>query len=493
MDWPGVYLVPAVAAASLLSPATRPRWLRLSLQAVAAGAVALGLVFGHILFLKGSFEDLRAALHFRVLSSRATGFSWGQYLDRVWHNMGAAVTPNVRWLAVAGVAVALGAFAWRLMRSRVATAGGAGERSDVAPSIGSALIIFGSLHHVIFTNACYFNQNISYYLIPSIVLLAAAVPAAVARVLPRWMPRTAAAALAVLVALPPVVLFVRESPRHVHSYFNRFVAPGWSILGQALNRVVPHDGNLLSTGTLAYPQFRHYAWRHVWHDRREPAQLSGYRGPVFLLRDVAALMPDATESLLSQRPWGSALNFAVYDLTPGAIAPEFPGLEPPAVDWNLSGERFGEALALSLYGLAPSIVEVAKPSFPEVFFGVPWTPESSAGRIVRASFIWERLTEESRKLVPEYCLVMWHDGEMMRAPPVWPLEPRDADLAALEPGESARHDVFFFFGEWLPPGEYSVRVAVSDGTGLLAVTTRSHGPPRAPWVSIGSVTFRFKE
>ena len=83
LDWPGAYLAPAIAAASWLCPATRPRWIRLAAHSGATASAALAIVVGHVLVIKGTLADLAASLSVRVLSTPDLAFTWGEYLDRI--------------------------------------------------------------------------------------------------------------------------------------------------------------------------------------------------------------------------------------------------------------------------------------------------------------------------------------------------------------------------------------------------------------------------
>jgi hypothetical protein len=491
VDWPGAYLAPALAAASWLSPATRPRAKRMAASATCAAGVSLALVTLHIVILKGSAGDLLESLSFRVFSSPGFAFTWSEYLHRIRINLEYALTPPIVDLAAGGGAALLLLAALRLVREirgPASRAEGAGPAGGVPPlALSVALGMACSAHHVIFRNACHFNEHLIYYLLPPAILLAAAAPAILERLLRGRLPGRGPATAALLIVAAPLALFLGAAAPQAWSYFNDLSVPGWPLLGQALERVVPEDGRLLSTGSLANPQFLHYLRRARINEVKEGDIPPGGEAGAYLLRDRNIAISPGVESLLAPFPPASVLNFSLYDLRPASPAPEIPALRPAPIEWTPVEIRFGDALLLSMTGHAPSQVSLGRRDAMVRFLGVPWTPDLAKGRIVHASFAWERLEGSPATLVPEYALVQERGGRSIEAPLMWPHPETEKDLARLSPGETERQEIDWFLGEWLPEGEYEVRVSARAGGRLLPCRAGDEGTPRGPYASLGIV------
>jgi len=470
VDWPGAYLAPAIAVAAALTPSMRGRRVRMALSAFSAAAAALAVVAIHILVLKGSWSDLLASLSFRVRSSPELPFTWGEYLYRIRLNLEYALTPPIVLMAAAGVALILiRLLAFGRDREGGPGATGARARAEPIPAFATAAAIgfFSIAHHAIFRNACHFNEHLIYYLLPPAALLAASAPSLLSGFLPRRWPM-AAAAVAVLAALVPLGAFGARSAPQVRAYFNDLSVPGWPILGMALHRIVPAEDVLLSTENLANPQFLHYLDRAILNRIGLSDIEGGGTAGAFLLRDRNAPASEPLLSFLAPFPPGSLLNFALHDLTPGSPPPEFPPLAPPEALWQPVEVRFGDSLLLTMTFVAPVHLEVEPLGSVESYLGVRWTPERASSRMVHGTFVWERLDGGSGPLIPGYALLP-AGGAGARAPALWPLPAEAADLSNLEPGESLRQERDWFFGEWLPDGEYEVRVEVGDGAHALPV------------------------
>lgn len=481
-DWPGTYVAPALAAASFLSARTRARAPRLALQAFAVAAACAGLVFVHILWLKGSFQDLGRALSFRVLSSTDYSFTWMEYFQDVWRQLGLALTPAIRDLAVAGLALSA------ITRLRPAALSRGLSRGAAPPAaLAAALVVRGGLHHVVFTNACYFNVHVTYYLVPTCLLLAAAVPWTIHRALRERRPRAAAAAAA-LVAVPFLVSFAIAAPPLLTGSFNHFVPLGWPLRGLALRRNVPSGSVVLTTGAAGSPQMRFYAWRRMRGERRDASSILGGDGD-FLLRDRSARLPAEVESALAglpRRPFGSA---DLYALRPGGRFAGDARIERPEPEWEMADARFLDRLQLDLHAHSPSAITIPRLPWLTRYLGVSWTPERAAGRIVHARFAWRRLGGRSDSLVPVYSLVSERLGEEIHAPVVEPRDPPETDLAGLREGEIAVQEADFFLGEWLPPGRYVLRAVVLEGDHLVNLEP----PGTGPYAELGAVSLRYRD
>jgi len=464
VDWPGAYLAPALAAGSWLDVRTKPRAGRLAAQAFLAAGSSLAAVGLHVLALKGSLGDLLASLRLRVLSSAELPFTWWEYLYRLRLNLQYALTPVIFWAAMAGMAVLL------------ARTGAAWRRDRAVPPrapLPAALAVFCLSHHAVFTNACHFNEHLVYYLLPLMTLGAVMLPVSLGEMASTVSPRSVAA-VSLLVAAGPVALFVSQAPAQTRAYFNDLSVPGWPLLGQALNDTVPRGGVLLTNGDIASPQVLHYLGRERYNgvvaaDLPE----AGWEGAWFLT-DRNEDPGEALRSRLAPFPPGQLLSFDLRDMTPDAREPDTGPLRPPAAEWVPAGVRFGGVLELSMTAFAVSRGSRARVPAVQAFLGVPWTPATAAGRVVHGSFVWERLDAPAETLAPDYALVERVSG--VRAPVMWPLAVEASDLAPISPGETVRHEVDWFLGEWLPAGTYDLTVGVREGAkSLPASETRALG------------------
>ncbi len=492
MDWPGAYLAPALAAASLASPATRPRAVRLAAQAAVTAAATLALVVVHIYVLMGSFEDLEEALSTRVLSTTRYPFTWEEYLLGIRDTLVYSLTTVGFWMAAAGLAAVVAAgivssFRRRAGRPRPAAAGEGISRNVPPASLALALLILGASHHVIFTNACHYNRHVVYYLLPSMVLLIASTPVLLSRLLSSRVPARAAAGSTALVTLLLVAWMARLAVPQTYAYFNWISIPGWPLIGQALHRIVPADGILLSTTDLASPQFLFYLWRATRNRTRDPIHVKRYTTGAYLLRDLNVRIPDEMENALAPLARTEMLNFELYDLENRQRAVEVPLPRPADAGWELADTEFEDLARLAMYRFGPRSLEVEPIGPIESYLGVSWTPERAATRTVHASFVWERLGGEAERLEPVYQLVLAEEDERWRAALMWPLEPAAANLAPLAAGETVRHEIDWMIAEWVPPGEYTLRLLVTERGRAL----RRLGPDGAPlpgfWLTIGTV------
>ncbi|MBI3449072.1 MAG: glycosyltransferase family 39 protein [Acidobacteria bacterium] len=454
IDWPGAYLAPALAIASWIAPATRARSLGMAAALVASAGGALAAVGLHILAISGSFQDLLASLSLRVLSSPQLPFTWGEYLYRIRINLEYALTPPIAWMAAAGVALLAARLVWRR------TVGEAG-------ALAAAVAVFCGAHHVVFTNACHYNEHLVYYLLPLATLGAVMLPASLGEIAAAVSP-VAGAAVSVLAAAAPMALFLSQAPAQTRSYFNDVSVPGWPLLGQALHDAVPEGGVLLTHGEIASPQMLHYLGRERYNGvAAGDLPESGRRGAWFLA-DRNDDLGEGLRARLAPFPAGPILNFELRDLTSGAKAPDTGPLRPPDAEWRPVEVRFGDAIELTMIAFAAPPRPAARVPALAEYLGVPWTPALAAGRVVHASFVWERLDARAAALAPEYALVERVSGA--RAPLMWPLAAPASDLAPLPTGAIARHEIDWFLGEWLPAGTYDLEVGVRDGKKSLAAS-----------------------
>lgn len=495
MDWPGAYLAPALAVASLACPATRPRWVRLATQAGITAAGTLALVVAHIYLLMGSFEDLKGALSTRILSTARYEFTWEEYLLGIRDSLVYSLTTVGFWMAVAGLAAVVAAAIVALLRRRAGKERPAAvspgiERKVPPASLALALLILGASHHVIFTNACHFNRHVVYYLLPSMVILIASTPVLLSRLLSLWVPARAAAGSMALVTLLLALWMARLAVPQTYAYFNWISIPGWPLMGQTLHRIVPADGILLSTTDLANPQFLFYLWRATRNRTRDPIHVKRYTTGAYLVRDMNVRIPDEMDAALAPLARSETLNFELYDLENRERAVDVPLPRPADADWELADTEFEDVVRLAMCRFGPRSLEVEPIGPIETYLGVPWTPERAAPRTVHASFVWERLGGDAERIEPVYQLVLTGEDEQWRAALMWPLEPAAANLAPLEAGATARHEIDWLIAEWIPPGEYTLRLLVKE----RGRAVRRLGPDGAPlpgfWLTIGTIRVR---
>lgn len=472
VDWPGFYLGPALLAASALTPALKLRIRGLVLSTAAVLAVCLAAVEAHILLLMGSFEDLRTAFSTRVFSTPELPFTWADYLSGIRESLGYSLTRSGLAMAAFGaLAAAVAAVASAALRSgsKRPAAPPAGEPGPGVPpsALTAALAITGLSHHAIFSNACHFNRHTIYYLLPAMVILAAAGPRLVQRLLAFAAPRGLAAAAALAAAAVPLWGFGVEAPRQGWDYFNANSFAGWPLVGKRLHDRVPEGGRLLATMDLSNPQLLFYYWRSRRNRVQDPVWLDAAGPGTFLLADLNATLPPELEENLRGRPYEEMLNLALYDLGGAGRGPEAEPLAPAPAVWEPAEIRFGEAVEMIGFAVAPLETEPPPGSAAERYLGLAWEPDDARGRIVHASIAWLRREGEARSLIPDYFLTRVEPEPATRIARMWRLADRDADLAGMPAGEVVRHELDWFIGEWVPPGEYRVSVRLrKDGATL---------------------------
>lgn len=484
IDWPGAYLVAAIAAGSLLDPAARPRWIRMTLHAGAVAAATLAAVVAQILWVMGSFEDLREAFDTRVFSTPELQFTWWEYLDGIRYELFEALHRAGFWMAVAGAGLALvlaiGRKALRVEKEPV-------EAWRGIAALAAAILIFGLSHHVLFTNAVHFNRHVVYYLLPGMAILMAAGPALLCGAARRWAGRGLAVALALVVAGTPLGILLLDAPRQARAYFNGDSFTGWALMGQAMNRLVPTDGTLLSTGGMTHPQFLFYLWRARRNNLSDPLRVERARPGEILLRDMNVPMTPEMEEALAGIDSSETLNFRIYDMGSRSEAPAPPFPRPEAEGWSLEDVEFGGQLHLTMHTHAPLSVPAIRPGAIPRYLGLGWTPELAASRTVHASILWERLEGEATDLKPEYALVLTGSDEKIRAPMIWRLARKARNLGTLAPGETARHELDWLITEWLPAGTYELQVKVRR-SGRLVRPVAGEEVLRHHHASLGTVT-----
>lgn len=483
-DWPGVYLVAGLSIATALCPATRPRWLRMTVQAALVGVGTAALAGVHILYLMGSLSDISAAFSRRVLSTPDVRFTWAEYLWHEWRSLGYALTPPWRSVAALGaVALPVSLLLRAAFRGRIEGASTAGNPAVPPASLAWMIAVLGLAHHVIFTNAIFLNDNLVYYLLPPAAILAAAGPVLLARGLGLIGGRRIAPLAGAAAALAFVLWGAPGIPVAIRALFTDPVYPGWPIIGLALEDVVPESSKILTPGVISNPQLRFYLWRLIASGKDEPGKLRAFGPAVFFLRDLNEPISPALEEVLSKSPCRTFMSLSLCDMRRGATVPEIPGLEAPGSDYDLVDVLFQDQAALRLVGLSRRTM----PRIDDRYLGVPWTPSTGGSRIVHATFVWERLEGAASSLIAGYYLVLRGSEPWKAAPIAWYTRSSAFDLARLAPGQIVRHEIDWMMAEWLDAGSYEVRVLVRASSGLVPADLPGGSGETAPFATMGTV------
>jgi hypothetical protein len=325
-------------------------------------------------------------------------------------------------------------------------------------ALAVAILIFGLTHHIVFRNACHYNTHTVYYLLPTALLLGTAIPVLAYQVLRWWAPTKLAAALVVILMLAPIFVINRDAKIQAWDYFNAKSFSGWPLAGMALNAAIPAGERLVAGFDLSNPQFLFYLWRGRRNNFRDPKNLPDLPAGTYLLTDLNYLRDDPFDTALALYPSQDFLNLSLARIGGRRDGAMVSALSVSPGAWESSDHEFGEYARLLSYQFGPRVISAPDRSRVESFLGIRWTPSTASGRIVHAGFAWERTGSEAGKLTPEYELQRSRGPGVWRVAPMWRLQKNSVDLGRFGPGEIVRHEVSWFIGEWMPPGEYNLVV-----------------------------------
>jgi len=210
-----------------------------------------------------------------------------------------------------------------------------------------------------------------------------------------------------------------------------------------------------------------------------------------VLRDLNMGISPAYREALSHLSCSEFLNLSLCDLRKDAPPIENPLRRTLPLDWTFKDAEFGGEVALTLVGVGPSSLRVPAFGLRERFLGVRWTPWNAARRIVHTSFVWERLEGRAESLMPTYMVTLHRDGRHWPAPRMWRAPDPDSTLAVLPAGATARHEVDWFFGEWLPDGDYGIEIEMHSAGSSLPRTDPAGAARHEYSILAGTIHLRF--